>query len=211
MSLRPFAVHRLDRLAAGPVAAAAMGALLAAGCTAGAVAPPTPTIGPAGSVPVVASPTPDPVTPSPTTPERSTGEPPATASTTPRPDAPSAPPSALLADADEVPVAGTLGSYTWGNGGSDSPWIIVGVDRAATGTGPWTMSFEPEVPVESWVAAWAAIRDGRPGRVEGYEQGATGPIMLTGPTGPGPWTLKVEVRVVGGGSAVYFWRLKPAG
>jgi hypothetical protein len=152
-----------------------------------------------------------PVTPPPATP---TGPPTdAPASTTPAPetDLPSSPPRALLVDADDVPVPGALGSYTWGDGGSDSPWIVVRASRAAAGAGPWMLSFGPEIPVGSWTAAWAAIRKDRPGQVEGYEQGATGPVAFAGPTGPGPWTLKIEVAFVGGGSAVYYWRLEPAG
>jgi hypothetical protein len=126
------------------------------------------------------------------------------------PELPASPPTALLAGAADAVAPGALGSYTWGDGGSDSPWIVVRPGGAAGGTGPWTVSFDPAVPVGTWTAAWARIRDGRPGPIDGYEQGASGPIAFGGPAGSGPWTLKVEVVVAGAGSAVYYWRLDPA-
>jgi hypothetical protein len=126
-------------------------------------------------------------------------------------DVPPEPPSATLAGADARPIAGALGSYTWGDAGSDSPWIVVRPRRAAGGAGPWTLAFEPVLPIGSWTAAWAGIRDGRPGPVEGFDHGTADDVSFAGPSSPGPWTLKVEVTFAGGGNAVYYWRLEPAG
>ena len=211
MSVRPFVCHRMHRLISGPVVAAVLGAMLAAGCTASFAAPSPSMTSPETSVAATTAPTSGPVTAPPATPTGSPAEVPATTAPAPETGVPARPPRARLADADAVLVPGTLGSYTWGGGGSDSPWIIVRAGRAAGGTGPWTLSFVPEVPVDSWTAAWAAIRDGRPGRVEGYVRGAAGSASFAGPAGAGPWSLKVEVTFVRGGSAVYYWRLKPAG
>ncbi len=208
MSLRPFARHRIHRPAAGLVVAAALGAVLAAGCTSGAAAPTSPAASPEGSAAGTTAPASAPVTP-PATPGRSPAGLPSATAPAQETDLPASPPRALLADAGDASVPGALGSYTWGDGGSDSPWIVVQASRAAAGAGPWTLSFEPEISVGTWTAAWAAIRNDRPGPVAGYEQGTAGPIAFAGPAGPGPWTLKVEVTFAGGG-AVYYWRLEPA-
>lgn len=210
MSLRPLALHRVHRVVAGPVVAAALGATLVAACTTGSATPSPSAVAPEASAPATTTPTPRPVTPPPATPSGSPSSTPAAPTPAPEVEVPATPPRALLVDTNGVSIAGALGSYTWGDGGSDSPWIVVRAGRAATGAGPWTLSSAPDVPVDSWTAAWAPIRNGRPGQIEGYEQGTTGPVTFTGPTGPGPWTLKVEVRFARGGSAVYFWRLNAA-
>jgi hypothetical protein len=211
MSVRPFVRHRRHRLPSGPVVAAVLGAMLAAGCTA-SFAPPSPSAAsPEPSAAATTPPTASPVTAPPATPTSSPTEAPTTTAPTPATDIPATPPQALLADAEAVLVPGTLGSYTWGDGGSDSPWIVVRAGRAAGGRGPWTLSFVPDVPIASWTAAWAAIRNGRPGQVEGSASGAADSTSFAGPAGAGPWTLKVEVTFAGGGSAAYYWRLRPAG
>lgn len=211
MSPRPFAPHRLRRPAARRVVTAALAAVLAGGCTPGAATPSSPTASPGASAAGTMPPAPGSVTAPPATPGGSPVESPSAVAPTPGTGLPASPPDAFLADASNVPVPGVLGSYTWGDGGSDAPWIIVRASGTAAGAGPWALSFAPDVPVDSWIAAWAPIRSGRPGPVDGWEQGATGPVSFIGPAGAGPWTLKVEVRFAGGGSAVYFWRLDAAG
>ncbi len=210
MSPRPFAPHRIRRLSAGRVVAATLAAVLAAGCTSG-TALSSPTASPEASAAGTVAPTPAPATVPPATPSLSPVESPSAVAPTPDTALPALPPEAVLADASDALVRGALGSYTWGDGGDDAPWIIVRASVAATGAGPWTLSFAPDVPVDSWTAAWAPIRSGRPGPVSGYEQGTTGPVSFIGPTGMEPWTLKVEVTFARGGSAVYYWRLEPAG
>jgi hypothetical protein len=211
MSLRLLALHRIHRVVAGPVVAAALGATLVAACTTGSATPSPSATAPGASAPATAAAPPGPVTPPPPTPSGSPSSPPAAQTPDPEVEVPATPPRALLVDADAGSTVGALGSYTWGDGGSDSPWIVVRAGRAAAGAGPWALSFAPDVPVDAWTAAWASIRNGRPGQIAGYEQGTTGQVAFIGPTGPGPWTLKVEVRFAGGGSAVYFWRLRAAG
>jgi hypothetical protein len=208
MSVQPSTRRRAGRLAAGPVLAAVLVTALAAGCVPGSAAPPAATGAPSASVPATSTPASAP----PTGVARSTPAtaPPATlaASPTPAVEAPPEPPKATLVGAAGTLVAGTLGSYTWGDAGSDSPWIIVRAGRAAGGPGPWTLSFDPALPIGSWTAAWAGIRDGRPGPVEGYAQGTADTPSFAGPSGPEPRTLKVEVTFAVGGSAVYYWRLE---
>jgi hypothetical protein len=116
------------------------------------------------------------------------------------------PPDARLAAEGGDSVVGQLGSYTWADGGSDSPWlpgapITVGVGE------PLTIGFEPPVGVDSWGARVVPSTADGPDGAAILDQGA-GPPAFAIPAA-GSWT--VEVRVVfadGAGDASYFWKVE---
>jgi hypothetical protein len=122
-------------------------------------------------------------------------------------DQPSAsgPPLAKLSAEGGDPTVGQLGTYTWADGGSDSPWLPG--SRITVGTRePLTVTFAPTARVGAWRAR----------AVPSTSDGPTGAVVLGQGSGtprfeapePGTWT--VEVRVVfekGAGSASYFWQL----
>ena len=116
------------------------------------------------------------------------------------------PPAASLAAEGGDPVIGQLGTYTWRDGGSDSPWLPG--EPISVGAGePLSMTLEPAVGVAMWtVRSVPATADG-PANAAVLGQG-TG---ITGFPAPAPGTWTVEVRVVFAddlGSAGYFWRLE---
>lgn len=127
---------------------------------------------------------------------------------TPEPPAPSLgePPAASLAVEGGDPVMGALGSFTWGGGGSDSPWL----PGAPIGVGSGeqvTVSLAGDVPVMAWAAKRipAGATDGAGAVALG--DGQTGPITLTAP-GPGRWSVQVEVTFGDDlGSAAYYWEI----
>jgi hypothetical protein len=116
------------------------------------------------------------------------------------------PPAATLAAADGSPADGALGSYTWGEAGSDSPWIVVRASDVVRGTGPWSVAFTPDVPVAAWRAAWAPIADGTAGPIA-LTAGGSGAISFDGPTAGGPWSLRLEVEFEAAGRASWYWRV----
>ena len=180
--------------------AAALLAFGAAGCvTAGVSQAPTaaPSVVASTSAPTVA------------TTMASTEAPTATPSElTVTPDPPAAslgePPRATLAAEGGDAVAGSLGSFTWGDGGSDSPWlpgapISVGAGELLTVTLP------TDAPIEHWLAkrVAAATLDGV-GAVS-LGNGAGPPIIFKAPPA-GAWSVQVDVTFGDDlGSATYYW------
>ena len=172
-------------------------ALLAAACSS-AGGPPSPVLAsgaPSGSIATsTLSPAPS-LGPSPT----------ASVAATPATPATAEPPPASLAAEGGDPVTGTLGSFTWNNGGSDSPWvpgarIHVGAGELLTGT------VAGAVGVANWTArrvpAGATDGAGAVGLGDG-----TGPITFQAPP-PGTWSAQVSVWFADDlGSATYYWRL----
>jgi hypothetical protein len=115
------------------------------------------------------------------------------------------PPVAALAAEGGDPTDGQLGSYTWGDGGSDAPWLPGA--RMAVGAGePLTVSFQPEANIQTWSArAVPATSDG-PANATALGGGSGRPRFAA--PDAGTWT--VEVRVVfadAAGRATYFWQL----
>jgi hypothetical protein len=115
------------------------------------------------------------------------------------------PPVAALAAEGGDPTDGQLGTYTWGDGGSDAPWLPGA--RMAVGAGePLTITFRPETTIDTWFArAQPATADGPAGAAT-LGQGSGQPRFMA--PGDGTWT--VEVSVVFGnaaGKASYFWQL----
>ena len=103
------------------------------------------------------------------------------------------------------PVVGQLGSFTWGGGGSDSPWLPGTPDR---GRG------------RRAAVGHARRRDAdrgldrRPGPGHGARAGRGGvpparvpaPIAFAVPV-PGRWTVAVTIRFDDGDSATWYWQL----
>ncbi|HSL75557.1 MAG TPA: hypothetical protein VK867_01340 [Candidatus Limnocylindrales bacterium] len=116
------------------------------------------------------------------------------------------PPDASLAAEGGDPVTGQLGTYTWRDGGSDSPWLP-GARMTAGAGEPLTMTLEPAATLESWRARLVpATADGPAGAVV-LGQGS-GPLVFTAPA-PGEWTVEVAVVFADAlGDASYFWRLE---
>jgi hypothetical protein len=171
-------------------------ALVASACTGGGLAP-------SGSVGASADrPSQEPTGAPTATPAASVA---ATAAPTGSP-ASGAPPDATLAVEGGDPVTGQLGSFTWGDGGSDSPWlpgspVSVGAAERAT------VTLAGGVVVASWVARRvpAGTLDGS--GAAGLGSGGGAPIAFTVP-GPGRWSVQVDVRFADQlGSGTYYWEL----
>jgi hypothetical protein len=120
-----------------------------------------------------------------------------------------APPEASLAAEGGDPVAGQLGTYTWLDGGSDSPWLQ-GAPISVGGGEPLSVSLASPVAIASWQARSVAAGSAGPAGATALGEGSGRPTFSA--PGPGAWT--VEVRVTFGGEvgrASYFWRLEVSG
>ena len=177
--------------------------VLANGSPSGSIATstlsPVPSLAPSPAASVAASP-PSPaatVTASPATPAASVATPATSVSAEP-------PPASLAAEGGD-PVTGTLGSFTWNNGGSDSPWVPGA--RIHVGAGErLTVTVAGAVGVEEWTARRVPAGSTDGANAVGLGNG-TGTITFRAPP-PGIWSAQVVVRFAGGlGSATYYWRL----
>lgn len=115
------------------------------------------------------------------------------------------PPSAiLLAEGGEVGSEGQLGTYTWNDQGSDSPWLRGTPFRVAAGVGVRVLPVGDE-RFASWTArlAPAADRTGETARSVGRGRGVP---SLRLPAGS--WVLQLHAVFEGGmGEAAYYWAL----
>jgi hypothetical protein len=115
------------------------------------------------------------------------------------------PPVAALAAEGGDETDGQLGTYTWGDGGSDAPWLPG--ERVAVGAGePLTVRFRPETAIETWSARVVPASADGPAGASGLGQGSGQPRFAA--PGAGTWTA--EVRIVfanAAGEASYFWQL----
>lgn len=115
------------------------------------------------------------------------------------------PPAASLAAEGGDPVAGQLGSYTWLEAGSDSPWLQ-GTPVSVGAREPLTITIGDGVAVADWSArrVQSGIADGTGAVGLGYG----GPPVTFAAPGPGTWSVQVTVRFAGDvGSATYYWQL----
>jgi hypothetical protein len=113
------------------------------------------------------------------------------------------PPAASLAVEGGEPVTGQLGTFTWGDGGSDSPWLPGA--PVAVGEGErMTVSLAEPVGVATWSAKrMPASTTGGPGAI-GLGTGGP-PISFDAPP-PGSWSVQVIVDYADGlGSGTYYW------
>lgn len=173
--------------------AASVGVLLLAACTSGtgrvATGPPSAPASPLSSSPL----------PSPSSASTSS------LATTATPGHAVVPPDASIVAEGGDPVVGQLGSYTWADGGSDSPWLPGAPVSVGAGES-LTVVVSGRVPIEAWTARRT------PGGATSDERavpiGSGGAIIgFRAPPG-GDWTIEVTVRFLGGGSASYAWRLE---
>jgi hypothetical protein len=104
------------------------------------------------------------------------------------------------------PVVGSLGSYAWGNAGSDSPWLRGAPIRVGAGE-PMTVAVADDVPVASWRARYAPSSASDPAGATALGAGVGLPTFAAPPDGS--WTVEVHVTFAEGlGDATYFWRLE---
>jgi hypothetical protein len=113
------------------------------------------------------------------------------------------PPDARLAAEGGDPVTGQLGSYTWADSGSDSPWLPGAPVTVGVGE-PLSITLDPPVGVASWRArSVPASADGPEGATLLGE--GSGPALFSSPA-PGTWTVEVHVVFADdAGDASYFW------
>jgi hypothetical protein len=113
------------------------------------------------------------------------------------------PPAAYLAVEGGDPVTGQLGTFIWGDGGSDSPWLPG--SPIAVGTGE-LLTVTIAVPIG--VATWSAKRipEGATGGSGATGLGTGGPPIAFDAPEAGTWSVQVIVDFDGGlGSATYYW------
>ncbi len=127
----------------------------------------------------------------------------ATASAAASPASATEPPAAALAAEGGDPVTGQLGTFTWGDGGSDSPWLLG--SPIAVGAGEHlTISLADGVGVATWSARRvpAGTTDGS----DAAGLGTGGPPIAFDAPGTGSWSVQVTVDFDEGlGSASYYW------
>jgi hypothetical protein len=169
--------------------------LVMAGCTSTGMPSPPPTARAlATASPVLASPS------------ASSAEAPSPTAEPAGTDAAEGPPAAQLAAEGGDPVTGQLGTYIWGDGGSDSPWLPGA--RIAVGAGePLTVTFRSSAAVATWRARSVPSSADGPAGARLLGEGTGGPAFGAPPAGS--WTVEVHVVFDGGvGDASYFWRLE---
>ena len=115
------------------------------------------------------------------------------------------PPVASLMGGGAGPVAGELGTFSWGGLGSDSPWVVPTMDLHVAVGVALAVTVDPGIAQERWTAAWAPVRDEAAGAVEAVAEGGRGPVELTSPGQPGAWGLLVELHFEGGQRAAWYW------
>ena len=113
------------------------------------------------------------------------------------------PPVALMAEGGD-PVEGQLGTFLWGSGGSDSPWLP-GAPIAVGAGEPLSVSVAADRPAVSWSARFAPANAGGPAGATDLGSGQGAPRFAA--PDPGAWTVEVHL-VFAAGDASYFWRLE---
>ena len=118
------------------------------------------------------------------------------------------PPAATIAVEGGDPVTGDLGSFTWQNSGSDSPWLAGSPIHIGSGETLEMTLVEP-VAIDTWTATRVAAATLDDTAAVGLGDGAAAnPVRFTGPP-PGVWSVKVSVWFAGNlGSATYYWRVE---
>jgi hypothetical protein len=116
------------------------------------------------------------------------------------------PPAASIAEEGGDPVVGDLGSFTWQNSGSDSPWIPGTPIRVGAGE-HLTLSLADPVAIENWQADYVPRADLQAVPSVGLGEGTAEPISFDAPP-PGQWSVSVSVWFAVGGSAAYYWSVE---
>lgn len=116
------------------------------------------------------------------------------------------PPEAALLVRDGDPVVGQLGGYTWGDTGSDAPWLP-GTPATVDATRSLRFALSFEVPVDSWSARYAPAGDLSPTVSTPLDIG--GASLEVEPPAAGRWSLSLTITFGGGlGSATYYWQVE---
>jgi hypothetical protein len=116
------------------------------------------------------------------------------------------PPAARLAAEGGEPVAGQLGTFAWGDGGSDSPWLPGSPLHVGAGE-RLVLALSPATAIGSWRARYTRAGAANPAGATSLGSGA-GDIALTAPA-RGRWTVEIAIDFAYElGSASYFWRLE---
>jgi hypothetical protein len=127
----------------------------------------------------------------------------ATPSTAASPSAATEPPAASLSVEGGDPVTGQLGTFTWGDGGSDSPWLP-GSPITVGAVEPLTVTIADGVGVATWSAR--RVPAGATDGTGAVSLGTGGPPIAFDAPATGSWSVQVIVDFVGGlGSASYYW------
>lgn len=114
------------------------------------------------------------------------------------------PPAATLAAEGGDPVPGQLGSFTWGDGGSDSPWLPGAPITVGRGE-PLGVALAGDAAVDTWrVQARPSTDDDA---VFGVAEG-DGDIAFSAPD-VGTWSVAATVSFRGSSNtATYYWEVQ---
>jgi hypothetical protein len=172
--------------------------LLAAGCSRAGASPT-----PSESAPAVA-----PTEPRATTPPtiEPTLEPSPADSPVAEPQMAEPPPASIAVEGGD-PVIGQLGTFTWGNSGSDAPWLNGSPMQAGQGE-RLTMTLAEPVTIGAW-----SVSRVPPGNRDGIgavmmQEGSEWPLSFEAPPA-GQWSVEVSVRFADNrGAALYFWMIE---
>ncbi len=102
------------------------------------------------------------------------------------------------------PVVGQLGTYSWADGGSSSPWLP-GTPIAVGAQETLQLTVDPAVTITDWTGRIAPAADTDGAQAAVIASGVGLPVM--GAPKRGSWTLAVTVTFAELGSATYAWRL----
>jgi hypothetical protein len=116
------------------------------------------------------------------------------------------PPPASIAVEGGDPVVGDLGSFTWQNGGSDSPWLPGTPIHVGAGE-RLVLTMSTPVAIANWQANYIPADDLQSTTPVGLGEGAAEPISFMSPP-EGRWSVHVGMWFAGGGSAAYYWSVE---
>lgn len=115
------------------------------------------------------------------------------------------PPAASMAVDGGDPVAGQLGSFTWGDGGSDSPWLPGAPIRVGAGE-PLIVAIGDGIAVARWTAR--RVRAGTANGIGAVGLGDGDARISFQPPPAGTWSVQVAVQFATNmGSATYYWQV----
>jgi hypothetical protein len=124
---------------------------------------------------------------------------------TPTPPSSAEPPAALIAVEGGDPVVAQLGSFTWGEGGSDSPWLPGASIDVAAGE-RLTVTLADGMGVADWTARRVQAGTSNGTGAVGLGEGLA-PISFPAPPA-GAWSVQIVVRFAADlGSATYYWQV----
>lgn len=129
-----------------------------------------------------------------------------TSAATPADPTTGGPPAAHLAAEGGDPVTGSLGTYTWGDSGSDAPWLQGAPITVGAGE-PLSVVFDPPFPVDTWGARYVPAGSDSGAGAAVLGQGVGIPSFAAPPAGS--WTVELRASFgAGHGTASWFWRLE---